>query len=213
MSEYLTVIESKLEQFKKHIIESENLSSIELEKLLMQQHRKLLKSMSEWDICQIARHPDRPHSKDIINAIVTNFTPLHGNRHTADDAAIIGGLGTIGNHRCVVIGQEKGRTLEEKQVCQFGMTAPHGFRKALRLAKLAEKFKLPIVTLIDTPGALPTVDAELANQSEAIATNIYEFSRLNTPILSIVIGEGMSGGALGIGVCDRMAMFWGTLIF
>ena len=172
--------------------------------------RKLTESifhaLTPWQISQLARHPLRPYTLDYIARVFTDFEELHGDRAFADDPAIVGGLARLEGRPVVVIGQQKGRDTREKVRRNFGMPRPEGYRKALRLMRLAERFRLPLITLIDTPGAYPGVGAEERGQSEAIARNLYEMARLRTPILSVVIGEGGSGGALAIGVCDRLLM-------
>jgi acetyl-CoA carboxylase carboxyl transferase subunit alpha len=166
----------------------------------------IFSKLSPKQIVQMARHPDRPHSCDYIQSIFTDFDEMHGDRHFSCGSALIGGLARLEGQSVMVIGQEKGRNTKEKVERNFGMLKPEGFRKALRLMKLAEKFSLPIITLIDTPGAYPGVGAEERNQSEAIARNLLEMSQLKVPIICVVIGEGCSGGALGIGVGDRTIM-------
>jgi acetyl-CoA carboxylase carboxyl transferase subunit alpha len=163
-------------------------------------------SLTPWQISQLARHPLRPYTLDYVARIVDDFEELHGDRAFADDQAIIGGLGRIGGIPVMLIGHQKGRDTKEKIHRNFGMPRPEGYRKALRLMKLAERFRLPVVTLIDTPGAYPGVGAEERGQSEAIARNLFEMAGLRTPIVATVIGEGGSGGALAIGVADRLMM-------
>jgi acetyl-CoA carboxylase carboxyl transferase subunit alpha len=167
---------------------------------------KIYNDLSPWDTVKVARHPMRPYTLDYISRVFTDFDELHGDRHFADDKAIVGGLARIDGQPVMVIGQEKGRGVTEKVKRNFGMPKPEGYRKALRLMEMAERFKLPIITLIDTPGAYPGIDSEERGISEAIAQNLAVMSRLNTPIICIVIGEGSSGGALGIGVGDHLAM-------
>ncbi|MGJ8686137.1 MAG: acetyl-CoA carboxylase carboxyltransferase subunit alpha [Spongiibacteraceae bacterium] len=167
---------------------------------------KIFSNLTPWEVVKIARHPMRPYTLDYINRIVTDFDELHGDRHFADDSAIIGGIGKLGDLPVMIIGQEKGRGVTEKVKRNFGMPKPEGYRKALRLMEMAERFNLPIVTLIDTPGAYPGIDSEERGISEAIAQNLAVMSRLKTPIVCVVIGEGSSGGALGIGVGDHIAM-------
>ena len=167
---------------------------------------KIYKNLSEFQRLQLARHPDRPYALDYIRSLVHDAYEIHGDRAFRDDPAIVCYLGYIGNEKFVVIGEQKGRGTKYKLMRNFGMPNPEGYRKALRVAKLAEKFNLPILFLIDTPGAYPGVGAEERGQSEAIARNLYEFSALKTKIISVVIGEGGSGGALAIGVADRLAM-------
>lgn len=172
--------------------------------------RKLTESifhaLTPWQISQLARHPLRPYTLDHIARIFTDFDELHGDRVFADDPAIVCGAARLDGRPIVVIGHQKGRDTREKVRRNFGMPRPEGYRKALRLMRIAERFHLPLITLIDTPGAYPGVGAEERGQSEAIARNLYEMARLKTPILSVVIGEGGSGGALAIGVCDRLLM-------
>jgi len=167
---------------------------------------KIYSNLSAWDIVKVARHPLRPYTLDYISRIFTEFDELHGDRHFGDDSAIVGGLARLGERAVMVIGQEKGRSVKDKVMRNFGMPKPEGYRKALRLMELAERFNLPVVTLIDTPGAYPGIDSEERGISESIARNLAVMSRLATPIVSIVIGEGSSGGALGIGVGDHLAM-------
>lgn len=167
---------------------------------------KIYASLSPWDTVKVARHPMRPYALDYIPRVFTDFQELHGDRAFADDRAIVGGLARLNGEAVMVIGQEKGRGVQEKVKRNFGMPKPEGYRKAKRLMKMAERFKLPIVTLIDTPGAYPGIDSEERGISEAIAQNLEVMSDLKTPIICIVIGEGSSGGALGIGVGDHLAM-------
>ena len=163
-------------------------------------------NLTPWQITQIARHPDRPYTMDYIDLIFTNFHELHGDRAYADDSAIITGIAQYQETSVAVIGHQKGRGTNDKIKRNFGMAKPEGFRKALRIMKLAERFNMPIITFIDTPGAYPGIDAEERGQSEAIANNLLEMSDISVPILSYVIGEGGSGGALAIGVCDHLTM-------
>ncbi|KFI20338.1 acetyl-CoA carboxylase carboxyltransferase subunit alpha [Nitrosococcus oceani] len=163
-------------------------------------------SLTDWQIVQLARHPQRPYTLDYINQLFTSFEELHGDRSFADDKAILGGVARLEGRPIVVIGHQKGRGTKEKVACNFGMPRPEGYRKALRLMQLAERFKLPVLTFIDTPGAYPGIDAEERGQSEAIARNLYVMAGLKTPIIATVIGEGGSGGALAIGVGDRIFM-------
>ena len=162
--------------------------------------------LTPWQISQISRHPQRPYTSDDIEHIFTNFQELHGDRAFADDPAIIGGLADFEGEPVMVIGQQKGRDTKERQYRNFGMPRPEGYRKALRLFRLAEKFNLPLITLIDTPGAYPGIDAEERGQSEAIAKNLYAMTELKTPSIGVVIGEGGSGGALALGVVDHLIM-------
>lgn len=168
--------------------------------------RKTYDKLSAWETVQVARHPQRPLFKDYVELICREFRELHGDRHYGDDPAIKCGLARLGGHKVMLIGHHKGRDTKEKVRCYFGLAHPEGYRKALRCMKLAEKFGLPVVTLIDTQGAYPGLGAEERGQAESIARNLMEMSRLKTPIVSIVTGEGGSGGALGIGVADRVAM-------
>jgi len=162
--------------------------------------------LTPWQRTLLARHPDRPYTLDYINIIFSDFIELHGDRKFGDDSAIVGGLAQLGSHKVVVIGHQKGRGTKENISRNFGMASPEGFRKALRIMKLAEKFRKPIITFIDTPGAYPGLGAEERGQAEAIARNIYEMMFLRVPIISIVTGEGGSGGALALGVADRLLM-------
>jgi len=163
-------------------------------------------NLSSWQISQLSRHPRRPYTLDYIEHIFTEFDELHGDRHFSDDAAIVGGTARLDGRPVMIIGHQKGREVREKVRRNFGMPRPEGYRKACRLMEMAERFKLPILTFIDTPGAYPGIDAEERNQSEAIAWNLRVMSRLKTPIIATVIGEGGSGGALAIGVCDQLNM-------
>lgn len=162
--------------------------------------------LTAWDIVKVARHPHRPYTSDYISRVFTEFDELHGDRHFGDDAAIIGGVARLDGKPVMVIGEEKGRTVHEKVMRNFGMPRPEGYRKALRLMEMAERFKLPVLTLIDTPGAYPGIDSEERGISESIAQNLAVMSRLRTPIICTVIGEGSSGGALAIGVGDQLNM-------
>lgn len=168
--------------------------------------QNIFSNLDDWQIAQMARHPRRPYTADYIPHIFTDFHELHGDRHYADDAAIIGGLARLDGKSVMVIGHEKGRDTKAKVKRNFGMPRPEGYRKALRLMKLAERFNIPIITFIDTPGAYPGIGAEERGQSEAIARNLYEMAVLRVPIIACVIGEGGSGGALAIGVADRVMM-------
>ena len=167
---------------------------------------QIYKNLNVWQCVQVARHPQRPHFIDLIDKICTNFDELHGDRLYGDDKALIGGLAQIGDHRLVLIGHEKGRSTDDKIKRNFGMSQPEGYRKAGRLMKLAEQFNLPVVTLVDTPGAYPGIDSEERGQSEAIANNLLLMSSLRTPLLVNIIGEGGSGGALAIAVGDHISM-------
>ncbi len=162
--------------------------------------------LTAWDIVKIARHPQRPYTSDYIPLLFSDFDELHGDRHFGDDKAIIGGVGRLDGKPVMIIGEEKGRTVQEKVMRNFGMPKPEGYRKALRLMEMAERFKMPVITLIDTPGAYPGIDSEERGISESIAQNLAVMSRLRTPIICTVIGEGSSGGALAIGVGDQLNM-------
>ncbi|MDP5093308.1 MAG: acetyl-CoA carboxylase carboxyltransferase subunit alpha [Polaribacter sp.] len=187
-----------------------------IEKKLAEARKDIYKNLTPWQRVQLSRHPNRPYTMDYIRAIFgETFMELHGDRNVKDDKAMVGGLGKIGNQSFMVIGQQKGYNTKTRQFRNFGMANPEGYRKALRLMKMAEKFRIPVVTLLDTPGAYPGLEAEERGQGEAIARNIFEMTRLKTPIIAIVIGEGASGGALGIGVGDRVYMMentWYTVI-
>ena len=177
-----------------------------LEKKSRAQTVSIFKKLTAWQIVQLARHPQRPYTLDYIERLFTDFDELHGDRAFADDNAIVGGLARLDGRPVMVIGEQKGRDTKEKIARNFGMPHPEGYRKALRLARLAERFHIPIITLIDTPGAYPGIGAEARGQSEAIARNLFEFSQIRVPIICVVIGEGCSGGALGIGVGDVTLM-------
>ena len=202
-------LEVKIEELQ--LVGSDNDINIgdEISKLREKSNRlteKIYSNLSAWDIVKVARHPQRPYTLDYIPRVFTEFDELHGDRHFADDSAIVGGMARLEGEPVMVIGQEKGRSVQDKVARNFGMPKPEGYRKALRLMEMAERFKLPVITLIDTPGAYPGIDSEERGISEAIAQNLAVMSRLSTPIVSIVIGEGSSGGALGIGVGDHLAM-------
>ena len=183
----------------------------ELETKLASTTKKIFKSLSPWQKVQLSRHPDRPYTLDYIKAVTNNnFLELHGDRNVKDDKAMVGGFGDIDGKTYMFIGQQKGRNTKQRKFRNFGMANPEGYRKALRLMKLAEKFNKPIITLIDTPGAFPGLEAEERGQGEAIARNLYEMMLLKVPVICIVIGEGASGGALGIGIGDRVLMLENT---
>lgn len=179
---------------------------IKLQEKCKELTRSIFSSLTDWQVSQLSRHPQRPYTLNYIDMIFTDFEQLHGDRVFGDDQAMIGGLARFNDRPVMIIGQQKGRDTKEKIERNFGMPRPEGYRKALRLMKMAERFKLPILTFIDTPGAYPGVDAEERGQSEAIARNLYTMANLKTPIICTVIGEGGSGGALGIGVGDRICM-------
>jgi acetyl-CoA carboxylase carboxyl transferase subunit alpha len=218
MANYYLEFEKPIEAIDQHILvlESEVGStdhSTELTNLKAKRATSLTKifsGLSRWQRVQLARHPQRPFSLDYIQEISSDFIELHGDRYFGDDAAVICGLGTIDEVKVAFIGQQKGRNTKENLHRNFGMMRPEGYRKALRIMKLAEKFNLPVISLIDTPGAYPGIGAEERGQGEAIAKNLWEMSKLKVPIISVIIGEGASGGALGIGVCDRMLMLENT---
>ena len=183
----------------------------QIEKKLVATKKEIYKNLTPWQRVQLSRHPNRPYTLDHIRAICGDtFLELHGDRNVKDDKAMIGGLGKIGDQSYMFIGQQKGYNTKTRQYRNFGMSNPEGYRKALRLMKSAEKFNIPVVTLIDTPGAYPGLEAEERGQGEAIARNILEMTRLKVPIICVIIGEGASGGALGIGVGDRVLMLENT---
>ncbi|MGK0457704.1 MAG: acetyl-CoA carboxylase carboxyl transferase subunit alpha [Polaribacter sp.] len=187
-----------------------------IEKKLADARKNIYKNLTPWQRVQLSRHPSRPYTLDYIKAICGDtFMELHGDRNVGDDKAMIGGLGKIGDQSYMFIGQQKGYNTKTRQYRNFGMANPEGYRKALRLMKMAEKFGIPVVTLLDTPGAYPGLEAEERGQGEAIARNIFEMTILKTPIITVIIGEGASGGAVGIGVGDRVYMMentWYTVI-
>jgi len=202
-------LQAKIEELR--LVGSDNALNITEEITRLQEKSKSLTesifgNLSSWQVAQMARHPQRPYTLDYIRHIFTDFEELHGDRHFADDAAIVGGIARLDGRAVMVIGHQKGRDVKEKVRRNFGMPKPEGYRKACRLMEMAERFKMPIVTFIDTPGAYPGIDAEERGQSEAIAWNLQVMSRLKTPIIATVIGEGGSGGALAIGVCDHLMM-------
>ncbi len=202
-------LETKIEELRNVQQTSAVDISVEIEQLSqksLQLTRELYDNLTPWQITKIARHPERPYTLDYINAIFTHFTELHGDRHFADDLSIVGGLARFNGAPCMVLGQQKGRDTKERTQRNFGMSRPEGYRKALRLMKLAEKFGLPVFTFVDTPGAYPGMDAEERGQSEAIGRNIFEMAQLEVPIITTIIGEGGSGGALAISVADQVVM-------
>ena len=182
----------------------------ELEKKLAEKRKEIYTSLTGWQKVQLSRHPERPYTSFYIDQISSKFVELHGDRYYKDDKAIVGGIAKIGNQTVVIFGQQKGNTTKLRQYHNFGMPNPDGYRKALRLMKLAEKFNYPVISLIDTPGAYPGMEAEERGQAEAIARNLFEMAQLRVPILCYVIGEGASGGALGIGLGDRVFMMENT---
>ena len=202
-------LEAKIEELR--LVGSDSVINIQeeiqrLESKSRELTESIFRSLTSWQIVQLARHPQRPYTLDYVSRIFTEFDELHGDRAFADDKSTVGGLARLEGEPVMVIGQQKGRDTKEKLARNFGMMHPEGYRKALRLAKLAEKFRVPLITFIDTPGAYPGVGAEARGQSEAIARNLLEFSQLKVPIICVVIGEGCSGGALGIGVGDKTLM-------
>jgi acetyl-CoA carboxylase carboxyl transferase subunit alpha len=178
----------------------------QLEEKLNALRQEVFENLTPWQIVQLARHPERPFSLDYIYLMTENFIELHGDRFYGDDKAVVGGFASLGNKTVMIIGQQKGRDTKSNLYRNFGMPNPEGYRKALRLMKLAEKFNKPVITLIDTPGAYPGIEAEERGQAEAIARNLFEMSGLQVPIIAVIIGEGASGGALGIGLGDRVLM-------
>ena len=202
-------LESKIEELRYVQSESAVDISAEIEQLAgksLQLTKDIYSNLSPWQITKIARHPDRPYTLDYVRDVFTHFVELHGDRHFSDDLSIVGGLARFNGMPCMVLGHQKGRDTKERGLRNFGMTKPEGYRKALRLMKLAEKFKLPVFTFVDTPGAYPGIDAEERGQSEAIGRNIFEMAQLEVPIISTIIGEGGSGGALAIAVADQVLM-------
>lgn len=202
-------LEAKIDELRFVGDDSEINISDEIERLKAKSEaltRSIFANLTAWQVAQLARHPLRPYTLDYLEIISPDFQELHGDRMYADDPAIVGGVGRLDGKPVMFIGHQKGRDTKSRVRRNYGMPKPEGYRKALRLMRLAEKFRLPVVTLIDTPGAYPGVDAEERGQSEAIARNLFEMARLKTPIVSVVIGEGGSGGALAIGVADRLIM-------
>jgi len=202
-------LESKIDELR--YVQSESAVDIsqEIEQLTKKSHqltKDIYSDLSPWQITKIARHPERPYTLDYIQDIFTDFVELHGDRHFADDLSIVAGLARFNGNACMVLGHQKGRDTKERASRNFGMSRPEGYRKALRLMKTAEKFKLPVFTFVDTPGAYPGIDAEERGQSEAIGRNIFEMAQLEVPIITTIIGEGGSGGALAISVADQVLM-------
>jgi len=201
-------LEQKIEEMRKY---ADNLDIVDeitkLEQKVNHLRDSIFTNLTRWQRVQLARHPDRPYTLDYVQHMLTDFTELHGDRHFGDDKAIVGGFGSLGKDTVMLIGQQKGRDTKSNVYRNFGMANPEGYRKALRLMQLAVKFKKPIITLLDTPGAYPGIEAEERGQAEAIARNLFEMSHLPVPIIVVIIGEGASGGALGIGVGDRILMF------
>jgi acetyl-CoA carboxylase carboxyl transferase subunit alpha len=204
-------LEQKLEELKKYadnpaIAEEVN----KIEKRMIDLQKSVYSGLTRWQKVQLARHPDRPYTLDYINSVTTDFFELHGDRNIRDDKAIVGGFARLDHHTVMIMGHQKGRDTKSNVYRNFGMPNPEGYRKALRLMKLAEKFRKPVITLLDTPGAFPGLEAEERGQAEAIARNLLEMSRLRVPIIVVIIGEGASGGALGIGIGDRILMLENT---
>ncbi|MCW5664017.1 MAG: acetyl-CoA carboxylase carboxyltransferase subunit alpha [Piscinibacter sp.] len=202
-------LETKIEELR--YVQSESAVDISeeidrLSKKSLQLTKDIYASLTPWQVTQIARHPQRPYTLDYVNECFTEFQELHGDRHFADDQSIVGGLARFNGQACMVIGHQKGRDTKERGLRNFGMSRPEGYRKALRLMKLAEKFGIPVFTFVDTPGAYPGIGAEERGQSEAIGRNIYEMAQLEVPIICTIIGEGGSGGALAISVGDQTLM-------
>jgi acetyl-CoA carboxylase carboxyl transferase subunit alpha len=202
-------LESKIDELR--YVQSESAVDIsdeieQLSKKSMQLTKDIYSDLTPWQITKIARHAERPYTLDYIKDIFTDFVEMHGDRHFADDMSIVGGLARFNGNACMVLGQQKGRDTKERALRNFGMSKPEGYRKALRLMKTAEKFKLPVFTFVDTPGAYPGIDAEERSQSEAIGRNIFEMAQLEVPIITTIIGEGGSGGALAISVADQVLM-------
>jgi acetyl-CoA carboxylase carboxyl transferase subunit alpha len=206
-------LESKLKDMKQLADDSDTTvaSAIQaLENKIIELKKETFENLTGWQRVQLSRHPDRPYTLDYIYEITTDFIEIHGDRQVADDKAMVGGFGTVDGQTFMFIGQQKGRNTKQRQLRNFGMPNPEGYRKALRLMKMAEKFNRPIVTLIDTPGAFPGLEAEERGQGEAIARNLREMFMLTVPVICIVIGEGASGGALGIAIGDRVLMLENT---
>jgi len=203
-------LEAKIDELRYMSSDSEDLNiTEEIQKLqdkTVEMTRSIFANLTPWQVTQMARHPQRPYTLDYIHRIITDFEELHGDRLYADDQALVTGIGRLNGRSVVVIGHQKGRDTREKVARNFGMPRPEGYRKALRVMKMAERFGLPVLTFIDTPGAYPGIDAEERGQSEAIARNLFEMAQLKTPIISTVIGEGGSGGALAVGVADHLMM-------
>lgn len=201
-------LEQKIEEMRKYEDNLDIADEIKtLESKVNQLRDSIFTNLTRWQRVQLARHPDRPYTMDYLNLMLDDFVELHGDRHFGDDKAIVGGLGMLGEESVVVIGHQKGRDTKSNVYRNFGMPNPEGYRKALRLMHLAAKFRRPVITMLDTPGAYPGIEAEERGQAEAIARNLFEMSHLPVPIVVVIIGEGASGGALGIGVGDRILMF------
>ncbi len=204
-------LENKIEEMKKLEGKLDISSEVKtLEDKVLQLKKSIYENLTRWQRVQLARHPERPYTLDYIYMMTSDFIELHGDRLSKDDHAIVGGFAKLDNQKVMIIGHQKGRDTKSNLYRNFGMPNPEGYRKALRLMKLAEKFKIPVITMLDTPGAYPGIEAEERGQAEAIARNLLEMSRLRVPIVIVIIGEGASGGALGIGVGDRVLMLQNT---
>lgn len=203
----LLELEQKIEEMRR-MSDSLDISTEinKLESKVNELRKNIFENLTPWQIVQLARHPERPYTLDHIYLMTDNFIELHGDRNYSDDKAVVGGFAKLGDRTVMLIGQQKGRDTKSNLYRNFGMMNPEGYRKALRLMKLAEKFNKPVITLLDTPGAFPGIEAEQRGQAEAIARNLLEMSRLQVPIIVVIIGEGASGGALGIGIGDRVLM-------
>lgn len=204
-------LESKINEMRQYEGDLDIKEEVEkLEEKVVSLKKNIFQNLTRWQRVQLARHPERPYTLDYINYLTTDFIELHGDRHFGDDKAIVSGFAKIDGHKVMIIGHQKGRDTKSNVYRNFGMPNPEGYRKALRLMKLAEKFNVPVITLLDTPGAFPGLEAEERGQAEAIARNLFEMSKLRVPIIVVIIGEGASGGALGIGIGDRILMLENT---
>ncbi|HET6528035.1 MAG TPA: acetyl-CoA carboxylase carboxyltransferase subunit alpha [Balneolaceae bacterium] len=206
-------LEKKIKELSELSIADDDVLSPEikrLEKRVDELRKSIFSNLTRWQRVQLARHPDRPYTLDYISKITENFIELHGDRYHSDDKAIVGGLATINGESVMIMGHQKGRDTQSRQLRRFGMANPEGYRKAYRLMKLAEKFEIPVITLLDTPGAYPGLEAEERGQAEAIAKNLKMMATLKVPIISVVIGEGASGGAIGIGMGNHLFMMENT---
>ncbi len=209
MSFYQLEFEREIEPLEQEIRAAEESDPGKADRLKRERDERLValyQSLDSWDTVRVARHPDRPQTRDYIRLMCRDFAELHGDRRFGDDPAIVTGFARLGRHKVMVVGHQKGKDTQEKLACHFGCAHPEGYRKAMAKMKLAEKYGVPVVTLVDTPGAYPGLGAEERGQAEAIAVNLREMSRLRVPIVSVIIGEGGSGGALGIAVADRVGM-------
>ncbi len=199
---------NEMRQFEGDIDITEEIQKLESKVVSLK--KSIFENLTRWQRVQLARHPERPYTLDYIKLITSDFVELHGDRHYGDDKAIVGGFAKIDDQKVMIIGHQKGRDTKSNVYRNFGMPNPEGYRKALRLMKLAEKFNVPVITMLDTPGAFPGLEAEERGQAEAIAKNLFEMSKLRVPIIVVIIGEGASGGALGIGIGDRILMLENT---